>query len=484
MSLVAESYLKSGSNELRMLEYTVCGHSYGINILKVQKILTDPGCLTSVMNTHPSVMGIFKDNGEVIPLIDLGHFLGFEQAEKKRNKKVVVTEFFGSLNAFMVDSVEWIHHFNWEDVINANDIMKSVNQKFIISIVKPDGKRMVPLLDYETIILDICPELTVKEIQNMSIEKFDAEGMKLLIAEDSPSVRNMLSAELSEFGYDVEVAYDGKQAYDMLLKDKTFKIVVSDVEMPQMDGLALLTQIRSNKDLKDMPVIVYSSIGDMGMKARAEFLQADAHVTKLSIEELLTKLAELSGKGKVTIKKNEEPVAINSESKPEPEPVLVAQSSGSDDAITDGLAEQLSTSVESIKDITSDSIVDDTLEAEEKVQVETGIETKRKDYISSSEVETDEFLTQLGKDVAVAAHQNVVEPLNDDEKQVEDEPFAIIEEKTVLSTKKLTADKEEDDDKTKIQANIIPDAKSITISNADKVTILNAKSVTMINDDE
>jgi len=312
MSYDAESYLQSGSNELRMLEYTVSGKSYGINILKVQKIIANPNCMTSTMNTHPSVMGIFKDNGVVIPLIDLTHFLGFGSAESVEGKKVVVTEFFGALNAFVVDTVEWIHHFYWEDVINANDIMRTINQKYIISIVKPDGKRMVPLLDYETIILELCPDLAEKEIEKIPKNEFDAHGTKLLIAEDSPAVRNMLSAELSEFGFDVAVAYDGKQAYDILEKDKSFQIVISDVEMPQMDGLALLTKIRGNPELTDLPVIVYSSIGDVGMKARAEFLKANAHVTKLNIEELLSLVAELSGQGKIEFAKKEETVSAAS----------------------------------------------------------------------------------------------------------------------------------------------------------------------------
>jgi len=319
MSYDAESYLQSGSNELRMLEYTVDGKSYGINILKVQKIIANPECMTSAMNTHPSVMGIFKDNDVVIPLIDLAHFLGYGSVDATKGKKVVVTEFFGALNAFMVDSVEWIHHFHWEDVLNANDVMKTINQKFVISIVRPNGKRMVPLLDYETIILELCPDLAEREIQKISKNEFDAKGTKLLIAEDSPAVRNMLSAELSEFGFDVAVAYDGKQAYDILEKDKSFQLVVSDVEMPQMDGLALLTRIRSNPELEKLPVIVYSSIGDVGMKARAEFLKADAHVTKLNMEELLSLVVKLSDKSKIEFAKKEETVPVKSQVEAQPE---------------------------------------------------------------------------------------------------------------------------------------------------------------------
>ena len=295
MKLDAESYLKSGSNELRVLEYTACGHSFGINILKVQKILAKPECLTAAMNSHPAVIGMFKDNNGVIPLVDLGYFLGFGKAESMEGKKIVVTEFFNVLNGFLVDTVEWIHHFIWEDVINANDVMRTIDQKYIISIVKPDGERMVPLLDYETIILDLCPELGSVEMKKISDRQFDGSGSRILIAEDSPSVRNMLVTELMELGFDVVSAADGKEAMNILENDKNFNLVISDVEMPRMDGLALTTAIRSTPETEKMPVIVYSSIGDIGMKARAEFLKADAHVTKLSVEELIDTVIKFAG---------------------------------------------------------------------------------------------------------------------------------------------------------------------------------------------
>ncbi|MCD6163530.1 MAG: chemotaxis protein CheV [candidate division Zixibacteria bacterium] len=330
MTLDAESYLQSGSNELRILEYAIDGQSFGINILKVQKIVAQPECLTSTMNTHPSIKGIFKDNDIIIPLIDLGGFLGLENKEDNSAKKVVVTEFFGHLNGFLVDSVKWIHHFHWENVINANDILKTIKQKYVISIVKPDGERMVPLLDYETIILELCPNLGTQEMEKTANTKYDARGMKILIAEDSPAVRNMLASELAELGFEADTAHDGKEALEMLTKDKSYKLVISDIEMPQMDGLALTCAIRNDTELKNIPVIVYSSIGDIGMKARAEFLNADAHVTKLNIDELLENVIRLTENGKGEAKTSSEEKAIESETtvsmEAKAEPAAVAES--------------------------------------------------------------------------------------------------------------------------------------------------------------
>ncbi len=288
MNLDAESYLKSGSNELRVLEYRVCGHSFGINILKVQKIVVRPQQLTAISDTHPCIKGIFSDNGKIIPLIDLAEFLGYKKdCGQNQANKVIITEFFGILNGFLVDTVEWIHHFYWESVIDAHKTLKTVNQKYIISIVKPDGERMVPLLDYETIILNICPELGAEEIKRLDKNDFNGKGKRVLVAEDSPAVRNMLVAELTEVGFKAIAASDGQIAWQLLEKEQNFDLVISDIEMPQMDGLALTCAIRNDPKMKELPVIVYSSIGDIGIKARAEFLKANAHVTKLNIEQLL-----------------------------------------------------------------------------------------------------------------------------------------------------------------------------------------------------
>ncbi len=301
MQFESESYLKTGSNELRILEYRVAGKCFGINILKVQKIVAQPECLTSTLSSRPFIAGMFRDNGSIIPLIDLAQFLGFDR--RTGNEifgKIIVTEFFGILNAFRVDSVEWIHHFHWQDVIDAASVMKTIEQKYIIGIVKPDGERLVPMLDYESIILDICPELGLRERSRVKTENYVGQGKKILIAEDSPSVRNMLAAELTDLGFDVVLAGDGTQAWDKLKTENDIDLLVSDVEMPRMDGLALTCAIRNDATLKDLPVIVYSSIGDAGMKNRVEFLKANAHITKLSFEELFDSICRMVRYGKAT----------------------------------------------------------------------------------------------------------------------------------------------------------------------------------------
>lgn len=294
--LDAESYLKSGSNELRILEYRTGGLSFGINILKVSKIVNKLNELTKMPESHESVSGVFRDMQQLIPVVDLASYLGIK-LEDHRPSKVIVTEFFGTHTGFWVDQIDWIHHFKWQDVIDASEVMGGIDNRYVLGIVKPTEERMVLLLDYETILLDLCPNLRAKDEVTYQI-KSDLSGKSILVVEDSPAVRSMLVNELTDLGFEVQAANDGVKGWE-LFQQTSFDLVICDVEMPQMDGLALTLQIRQS-DRGETPVIVYSSIGDVGMKARAEFLKANAHITKLNFDLLLETAEKLMNGEKVS----------------------------------------------------------------------------------------------------------------------------------------------------------------------------------------
>ena len=285
----ADSYLKTGSNELRVLEYRAAGISFGINILKVSKIVSQIEQLIQVPESHPSIEGVFKDMNRLVPIVNLAEVLG-EQSEKSNHDKVIVTEFFGLLTGFHVERIDWIHHFKWEDVIDAKHVFSGIDQKYVLGIVKPTEDHMVLLLDYETMLLDIRPEFRSNAKVTFT-DQIDISRKKILVAEDSPAVRAMLVNELQNLGCVVVEATDGKEGWEAYRKDE-FDLVISDVEMPQMDGLALTMKIRESERPKT-PVIVYSSIGDIGMKARAKYLRADAHITKLNLNKLILSAGKL-----------------------------------------------------------------------------------------------------------------------------------------------------------------------------------------------
>jgi len=295
----ADTYLQSGSNELKVLEFRVGRETYGINILKVSRILNDMPAFCEMPNTLPAVRGVFNDHDKVISVLDLGLFLNGRKTPLDEHHRVIVTEFFGLFNAFLVDHVEAVHTVLWEQVINAQKVMDASLNPYVISIVQPEENKMIMLLDYETIILQLTPDQVKTGIKEGEPVEIIGEQQKILLAEDSSSVRDMLLTELEERGFEVLAAHDGQEALELLSRNGDIALVISDVEMPRMDGLALTKEIKEDPKTAHIPVIVYSSIGDIGMKERAKFLKAEEHITKLNLDELFEKMKALLSTSKI-----------------------------------------------------------------------------------------------------------------------------------------------------------------------------------------
>lgn len=338
MSYQAASYLRSGSNELKVLEYVCGGVHFGINVLKSSRILNLPTRLTRVAGAHHAVLGIFHNLGVNLPVIDLVAFLGLpdkRSEEELARRRVIVTEFFGQNNSFVIDHVERIYDLSWTDVQDASKIMDQLGSAYVLGMVNRGDNDPILLLDYERIILDINPDAAsiqvptdtaiIQEVAVGSLEKRrkkieqatlavepqripdsdDSIGTEssatvppaaapistpsfiptILVAEDSKTVRNLVVSTLQDRGYQVIGAADGAEAKKIFDQDDTIALVLTDVEMPQMDGLSLTQAIRDVDS--DIPVILHSSIGDMGMKERARAVKANSHITKFNMEELV-----------------------------------------------------------------------------------------------------------------------------------------------------------------------------------------------------
>ncbi|MBF0200803.1 MAG: chemotaxis protein CheV [Desulfamplus sp.] len=304
-----EAYLKSGSNELKILEYCIGELHLGINILKVSRILDRPGKLTRPgAVAHGSVVGLFEDHDAIVPLIDLGDILGIPS--EKNKTRVIITEFFDEVTGLLVDQVEQVHTLSWEQVIGAEDILWSLDNPYVIGVARPDKSRNVILVDYEKIVLELAPSLMERALRSKRSENggiqgdeggaspsethpFRGQGRTILVAEDSTPVRQMLAFELEEIDFKVLEARDGVQALALFENHQEIDLVIADVEMPQKDGLALLGHIRQHPSRGSTPVLIYSSIGDIGMKERAKVMRANGHITKLEIDTLLREIEKL-----------------------------------------------------------------------------------------------------------------------------------------------------------------------------------------------
>jgi len=280
-----EAYLKSGSNELKILEYVIDNLHLGINILKVSRILEKPDYMIKPgPHAHPSVIGMFEDHGKVIPLVELGVILGLENTDK--GNRVIITEFFDEITGFLVDSAEQVYTISWSQVKGSEDIMHNFDNPYVLAIARPKEDQNILLIDYEKIVLELAPELVdAKQFVDQS-GSWQGQGQVILLAEDSTPVREMLKFELEDKGLSVIDARDGEEAMTLFNEHPEINMVITDVEMPKRDGLALLSHIRQHPGREKTPTLIYSSIGDIGMKERARSLEADAHITKLEMKEL------------------------------------------------------------------------------------------------------------------------------------------------------------------------------------------------------
>ncbi|MBF0102622.1 MAG: response regulator [Desulfobacterales bacterium] len=285
-----EAYLRSGSNELKILEYVIDNLHLGINILKVSRILerpkrlVRPGC-----SAHSSVIGLFEDHGRIIPLVQLGVILNLPN--QGQGRRVIITEFFDEITGFLVDSAEQVHTLSWNQVMGAEDFMHNLENPYVLAVARPTPEQHILLIDYEKVVLELAPGLATSKLKDDAHEWKQSQST-VLIAEDSTPVREMLQLELEERGIHVLTSRDGEEADVIFKSHPEINLVIADVEMPKMDGLALLGNIRLHPERGQTPVVVYSSIGDIGMKERARVMEANAHITKLEMDELFRYVKE------------------------------------------------------------------------------------------------------------------------------------------------------------------------------------------------
>ena len=294
--------LESGTNELEVLEFTLGDNHYGINVAKIREILQYTP-VTPVPNSHPSVEGIFMPRDAMITVIDLKKCLGLPETDEKG--LFIITN-FNKLNvAFHVDEVIGIHRVSWENIIKPDSTIQGRDGSTATGVIKMNDK-LVVILDFESIVSSISPEtgLRVNDIDNM--ESRDRSDSTILIAEDSALLSKLITDCLKKAGYvKLIVTENGQEAWDKICElkaagDITEKLncIITDIEMPLMDGHRLTKLVKSDAALKEIPVIICSSLVNEEMRIKGEQLGADAQLTKPEIGQLVDAIDKLVGTNK------------------------------------------------------------------------------------------------------------------------------------------------------------------------------------------
>lgn len=292
-----EILLESGTNEFEIVEFTVGGVTYGINVAKVREVINDLP-YTQMANSHPYVDGIFSLRGRIMPLVNLARCVGATATNPKG--RIIVSELNNFYVGFRVDEVSRIHRISWTALEPAPSIAGS---ELVVGIVKMED-RLIVLLDFEKLVSDVNPDIKRKLSESPSGSpalEVDRKKKTILIAEDSFMLRELLRTTLSAAGYSRTICLEnGQSAWDWLEsaieQDKELSqidIVITDIEMPKMDGHHLLKRIKDHSLLRSLPVVIFSSLINEEMRRKGDALGAAAQVTKPEIAQLISILDDL-----------------------------------------------------------------------------------------------------------------------------------------------------------------------------------------------
>ncbi len=312
----------------------LCGslrRRYGVNVAKVLEIIRMQPITALPQMPHPAVLGAFPHrDGRVIPLVDLAKYLGISR-DLHGEPKIIVTEFNTVITGFLVSGVNRIHRISWTSVEAPGRFLQEASRNSITGMVRLEG-RVVFLLDMESIVAEMHPDLSIrmgqpllqerpKAAEPMPLQPQDAQDAqikahvdlpprryRILHADDSGSVRRLVRNLMEAGGrFELLQANDGQEAWDMLESlrreaDTTgvpltdlVQAVVSDIEMPRMDGLTLCRRIKEDSVLRVLPVALFSSLVSERLGHKGESVGADAQFAKPDLQSLSQKVLELLG---------------------------------------------------------------------------------------------------------------------------------------------------------------------------------------------
>ena len=290
--------LENGTNELEVLEFQVAGNSYGINVAKIKEIIPFQS-VTPVPNAHPSIEGLFMPRDIMITAIDLRNCL--QRGVSEPGGLFIITNFNNLDIAFHVDTVLGIHRVSWSDIIKPNATFASSEEGISTGIIKIDNKLII-ILDFEKIVTDINPDTGLKIEEIDAIASRNGRGdQKIIIAEDSMLLNKLIVDSLVKAGYTNLIhTANGRECYDKIMEFKAagtlkenISCVITDIEMPEMDGHHLTKLLKTDDATKHIPVVIFSSLVNEEMKRKGEALGADGQLSKPEIGHRVTMIDDL-----------------------------------------------------------------------------------------------------------------------------------------------------------------------------------------------
>ncbi|MCM2678933.1 chemotaxis protein CheV [Echinimonas agarilytica] len=281
-----------GQNRLELLLFKLGGRQrYGINVFKVKEVLQCPN-LTSMPKRHPFICGVAHIRGQTISVIDMSLATGGRRIQDVENCFIVITEYNRSTQGFLVSSVERIVNVNWESI--QPPPVGSGKASYLTAVTEIE-KELVEILDVEKILHEIAP--ISADVSEKIIDQKAAvanEGRAIMIADDSSVARNQIKRALTPLNMEIHLARDGKEALETLRNlaethdpiHDWMPVIISDIEMPEMDGYTLCAELRNDPKLNKLHVILHTSLSGVFNQAMVSKVGADNFIPKFNPDEL------------------------------------------------------------------------------------------------------------------------------------------------------------------------------------------------------
>ena len=285
--------LESGTNEIEVMEFTSNENLYGINVAKVREIIMNAP-VKAMPHAHPAVEGIFKPRDLVLTVVDLPQYLLGAPCEKGPKDLFIITNFNKMNIAFRVHTVVGISRISWRDIQKPDKTVAGGNEGVATGIAQCGGD-LVTILDFEKIVAEIAPETTIQMSEIERLGHRERQEAPILVAEDSILLSKMIQDALNKSGYvNVRMFSDGQALWSYLESlrdvgdlDERVRLVITDIEMPQMDGHRLTKLIKSDKQFTKLPVVIFSSMINEEMHRKGKELGANEQLTKPEIGRLV-----------------------------------------------------------------------------------------------------------------------------------------------------------------------------------------------------
>lgn len=288
-----EILLESGTNEIEIMEFTIYGELYGINVAKVREIMMSDK-VKPIPHAHPAVEGIFKPRDLLLTVIDLPYYLTGSKGEKQAKDLFIITNFNKLHIAFRVHSVVGISRISWKNIQKPDDTISRGDEGVATGIAQC-GTDLVTILDFEKIVADIAPETGIQIDDINKLGKRTSVSNPILIAEDSILLTKMIEAALTKAGYEnLTFKNNGQEAWNYLSQirddsdlDEKVSLIITDIEMPEMDGHRLTKLVKEDKKLKHIPLVIFSSMINQELMIKGKQLGADEQLSKPEIAHLV-----------------------------------------------------------------------------------------------------------------------------------------------------------------------------------------------------